>query len=90
MIWCLKSSTFSEKCFSLTLTWNPGTKPPLSGLVAELKMSVWMPDIVLKPVKTNMKASPRRNTFNFFTWKNEEKHIKEAKHIIQEKHNEEE
>ena len=35
-----------------------------------MKMSVWMPDIVLKPVKTNMKASPRRNTFSFFTWRN--------------------
>ena len=27
-----------------------------------------MPDMVLKPVKTNMNASPSKNTFNFFTW----------------------
>ena len=52
--------------FALTL--NPGTNPPLFLLVAELKMSVWMPDMVLKPVKTNMKARPSRNTLSFFTW----------------------
>ena len=27
-----------------------------------------MPDMVLKPVKTNMNASPSKKTFNFFTW----------------------
>ena len=32
--------------FALTL--NPGTNPPLFLLVAELKMSVWVPDMVLK------------------------------------------
>ena len=74
--------------FQLLLLLLTGTYPPLSGLVAELNIIVWipgawfyhslypddddhdhdeLPDMVLKPVKTSMKLSPSRKTFNCFT-----------------------
>ena len=47
--------------FALTL--NPGTKPPLFLLVAELKMSVWMPDMVLNQNRYNQNHDNYHNCY---------------------------
>jgi len=35
--------------------------------MADLKIIAWIPDMVLKPVKTNMNAKPRKKMLKFFT-----------------------
>ena len=49
------------------LPLNPSTYPALVVFWADWKMSVWMPPMVLKPVKMRQKQLPSINTLNIFS-----------------------